>query len=118
MDNYYQTQIFDIKTLNAMELKNLVKSLESAERVDEKELHHVLRKNSEPTESTKKPSLKCTRCCCDKVRIFSSNIAAELYPGLLGVYEVLDKEDLQSPTYKYKSIQSLTILTLPNFQIA
>ena len=118
MDNYYQTQIFDIKTLNAMELKNLVKSLESAERVDEKELHHVLRENSEPTESKKKPSLQCNRCCCDKVRIFSSNIAAELYPGLLGVYEVLDKEDLHSPTYKYKSIQSLTILTLPYFQIA
>ena len=100
MDNYYQTQIFDIKTLNTMELKNLVKSLESGERVNEKELHHLLGENSEPTESTKKPPLKCEKCCCDKVRIFSSNVAAELYPGLLGVYEVLDKEDLHSPTYK------------------
>ena len=100
MDNYYQTQIFDIKTLDTKELKNLVKSLESAERVDEKEIHNLLRGNSEPTASTKKPPFKCKGCCCDKVRIFSSNVAAELYPGLLGVYEVLDKEDFHSPTYK------------------
>ena len=100
MDNYYQPQMFDMETLKNQELKNLVKTLESTKFDNEKDIHHIVRGQSEPVTSTKKPIVRRTRCC-DKVRIFSSNVAAELYPDLLGVYKVIDKVDFQHPpTYK------------------
>ena len=99
MDNYYQPQMFDMETLKNQELKNLVKTLESTKFDNEKDIHHIVRGKSEPVTSTKKPIVRRTRCC-DKVRIFSSNVAAELYPDLLGVYKVIDKEDFHPPTYK------------------
>ena len=99
MDNYYQPQIFDIETLKTQEFKNLVKTLESTKIDNEKDVHHLVRGKSESITSTKKPIVRRNRCC-DEVRIFSSNVAAELYPDLLGVYKVIDKVDFHPPTYK------------------
>ena len=98
MDNYYKPQMFDI---NTMEFKNFVKILESTKKDNDKEVHHLQKGSSESvTTSTKTPFLSCNRCC-DKVRIYSSNVAAEFYPHLLGIYEVLDTSvDCYPPTYK------------------
>ena len=65
-------------------------------------MHHIQKGSSESgTTSTKTPILRCNRCC-DKVRIHSSNVAAEFYPHLLGIYEVLDTSvDCYPPTYKW-----------------
>ena len=94
MDNYYKPKMFGI---NTMEFRNLVKTLESTKNDEEKQVHNV----QSVTTSTETPFLRCNRCC-DKVRIRSSDVAAELHPHLLGIYQVVDTSTDCShpPTYK------------------
>ena len=83
MDNYYKPKVFDI---NTMEFKNFVKTLESTKTDDEKEEQPFSSVNT----STETPFLPCNRCC-EKIRIRSSDLAAELHPHLLGIYsQVID----------------------------
>ena len=95
MDNYYKPQILNI---NTEEFKTLVKSLESIENNNDKEVDYLLRNSESFTSTTKRPFIG-KRKCCAKVRIHSSSVAAEIYPQLLGVYEVLDRA-CHPPTYK------------------
>ena len=110
INSYYKPKMFDI---NTMEFKNFVKTLESTKTNDDKEVHTLPRGSSESvTPSTKTPFLRCKRCC-DKVRIHSSNVAAELYPHLLGIYQCIEASTYcHPPTYKWAIMYEFLIISI------
>ena len=102
INNYDKPKMFEIDT---MKFKNFVKTLESTKNDDDdKEVHPLPRGFLEAVTTstkTKTPLVRCKTSCCDKVRIHSSNVAAELYPHLLGIYQFIDAStNCHPPTYK------------------
>ena len=90
--------MFDI---NSKAFKEFVKTLDST-KTDDDDKDEVLHLPESFNTSTKTPFYHCNSCC-DKVRIHSSDVAAELYPHLLGIYAVIDSSidtGCHPPTYK------------------
>ena len=86
--------MFDI---NSKEFKEFVKTLDSTKTDDDKEVHPL----PESVNTSTKTLFYHCNSCCDRVRLHSSNVAAELYPHLLGIYAVVDTStECHTPTYK------------------